>query len=856
MLSKQLADALEGCGSLVLVGGEAGIGKTALAEALCREAAERGALALVGRCYDLSETPPYGPWLELFAGYPSGGNLPPLPPVFAARGVPGEVTSQGALFRQVHEFLAALVAQRPAVVLLDDLHWADPASLDLLRYLARYVATLRLLLLVTYRADELTRRHPLSQLLPLLVREAHAERLDLRPLAGDDIRALVGRRYHLPEPDEARLVGYLEQHAEGNPFYAGELLRTLEEERLLRPAPGGWQLGDLRSVPVPALLRQVIDGRLARLGEDAQRLLAIAAVIGQEVPLALWGAVGGVEEEALGDAIERAVEAHVLEETPDGLRARFVHALIREALYEGVLPSRRRTWHRRVAEALLAAPGPDPDAVAYHLRQAGDPRAAEWLIRAGGRAERAYAWLTAAERYEAALTLLEGDEARAGERAVILLRLAQLRRYADPRQGVAYLEEAERLAAEAGDAALAAAALFDQGHLRCLADDYSVGLAQLAAALPALEALPAAARARLPTPAILGVPPAERDRYHRGVLVAQLAHAGRFAEARAASEWPGRRAPGRTSRELGGLAGMYAALGESERARQAFAAATEAQRAAGQHHEVGTMLWVELEAVVLPYLADQPAERRRLAAEAEAAWARGSGAQLGPPRALALPVLYLEGGWAEARQLALAALETARGGWRLFSTSYLGPLARAQGDAALAWRCIHEAVPAGPATPPGEVLFYGALPAQRLAAALALDAGDLPTARVWLEMHDRWLAWSGTIVGLAEGALGWAAYHRAAGDLTAAREHAARALAHATEPRQPLALLAAHRMLGELDAALDRPAEAAVHLEQALALAGACAAPYERALTLLALAELRGAAGERAEARALLDEVR
>jgi len=329
----------------VLIGGEAGIGKTALAEALCREATARGALALTGRCYDLSETPPYGPWAELLKRAPPERERLRLP---SPLGDGDPEASQAALFALVRDFLAALAAQRPLVLLLDDLHWADPASLDLLRVLARQLAELPVLLLVSYRSDELTRRHPLSALLPQLVREAAA--------------------------DEARLVAHLQAHAEGNPFYVGELLRTLEEEQFLRPAPGGWELGDLRAVPVPGLLRQIIDGRLARLGEEAQRLLAIAAVVGQEVPLALWGAVGGVEEDALGDAIERAVEAHVLAESPDGLRARFVHALLREALYEGVLTSRRRAWHRRVGDALLATPVPDPDAVASPLHARHPPR--------------------------------------------------------------------------------------------------------------------------------------------------------------------------------------------------------------------------------------------------------------------------------------------------------------------------------------------------------------------------------------------------------------------------------------------------------------------------------------------------
>ncbi|HEX6739341.1 MAG TPA: AAA family ATPase, partial [Vicinamibacteria bacterium] len=517
-LRAHLAAALAGRGGLVLLGGEAGIGKTALAEALGQEAEERGALVLVGRCYDLTETPPYGPWLDLAGRYPApaadlspppgaaddraggGGRpapaelppLPPLPPVLARRGDPGEGAGREAPAAEIERFLAAVAARRPLLVLLDDLHWADPASLDLLRRLGREADRLPLLLVATYRTEEVARPHPLHAVLPLLVREARADRLELRPLPDADLRALVAARYALPADELERLVAWVQARAEGNPFYAGELLRALEEERVLRPAPHPagrpadgarrdderaprpsagerWELGDPAEVGLPPLLRQVLDRRLARLAEDERGLLAVAATIGQEVPLALWAAVGLIEEGALLDVIELGVAANVLEVPADGASVRFAHPLIRQALYEGLLPPRRRVWHRRVAEALLALPSPDPDAVAGHFRRAGDARAAEWLVRAGERAQRAYAWLTAAERFEAALALLEGAEVDGRVRATLLVALAQLRRYTAPERGVGQLEEAERLARAAGDRALAASALFDRGHLRCLA---------------------------------------------------------------------------------------------------------------------------------------------------------------------------------------------------------------------------------------------------------------------------------------------------------------------------------------------------------------------------------------------------
>ncbi len=149
--------------------------------------------------------------------------------------------------------------------------------------------------MATYRADELTAGHPLAALLPALVREARAVRLDLRPLEHEALRNLTGQRYRLPAGENARLVAYLHAQGEGNPFYIGELLRTLEEESVLHQTDSGWRLSDLRGVQMPPLLRQLIDGRVARLGEEAEQLLALAAVIGQEIPLDLWAIVAGTD---------------------------------------------------------------------------------------------------------------------------------------------------------------------------------------------------------------------------------------------------------------------------------------------------------------------------------------------------------------------------------------------------------------------------------------------------------------------------------------------------------------------------------------------------------------------------------
>jgi DNA-binding CsgD family transcriptional regulator len=241
-----------------------------------------------------------------------------------------------------------------------------------------------------------------------------------------------------------------------------------------------------------------------------------------------------------------------------------------------------------------------------------------------------------------------------------------------------------------------------------------------------------------------------------------------------------------------------------------------------------------------------------LAAESEEAFRRASRIQGGDPRTDArIPVLVLEGEWDAACTL-LGHAPVAGQLSNLLAWSGVIPLAR--GETAQVARLIDAALPDGPATAPGERPFIPSQNGQRLAIALNLDTGDLPQARAWLEAYDRWLAWSGAVWGRSEGEALWARYHRQSHDTAGAIAHAERALAHAAEPRQPLALLAAHRLLGELHTEAARYEDAAEHLHVSLTLADTCAAPYERALTLLARAELDTATGDTEVTRTVLDE--
>jgi predicted ATPase len=183
-LREDLAAARDGRGGLVVVSGEAGIGKTSLARDLVGEAIRSDVCVLIGHCYDLTVTPPYGPWLELSATYRRTDGTPALPDVLATGRIE-EIESQAALFTEVKAFFAALASVGPVLVVLEDLHWADQASIELLRALGTSLATIPILVLLTYRSDELTRTQPLYHQLPSLIRESAARPVELEVSAAE-----------------------------------------------------------------------------------------------------------------------------------------------------------------------------------------------------------------------------------------------------------------------------------------------------------------------------------------------------------------------------------------------------------------------------------------------------------------------------------------------------------------------------------------------------------------------------------------------------------------------------------------------------------------------------------------------
>ena len=578
-------------------------------------------------------------------------------------------------------------------------------------------------------------------------------------------------------------------------------------------------------------------------------------MIGHEAPLLLWRQISGVSADLFDEAVERALDAHMLEEAPSGTHLHFTHALVRDALYAGVSLPRRQRWHRQVAEAMEVEASVEPERVAHHFRQALDPRAAAWFVRAGSLVEQV-AWLTAADYFELALETLGSAAADPGQRGWLLLRRAKLLCNAEPRTALSLLEAAAALADDAADDVLLAYLNYYRGVARCLVGEMRAGMLDLEASVAELARLTPQDVARADELARQGVVlgRAEVD----GHLATMLAVVGRVAAALERSRSIIAQADAVPALAWQARALALSLAGQLAGAREAYTLAKLALQRISDS-DVAILLLYQLTIAQLPYGADDLLERGRIAREGEAAWRRADG-DLGEisPRIAWLPILLIEGDWSGAR-------EVARHG-RLShdvtsekheaSTVALAQLALAHGDAAWAWELVHELLPSGVQTVPGHIDFAPCLALMRVAAALCLERGDLAAAHAWLAAHDRWLKWSGAVLGQADGQCAWASYALAAADLGGARQHAAQALAQASDPRQPLALLAAHRLLGVVDAHAGRSVEARQHLDESLTLAEACAAPYERALSLLAWADLQLRLGAADAANAALDEAR
>jgi DNA-binding SARP family transcriptional activator len=334
-----------GKGKTILLAGESGVGKTLLAgEALCA-AAGAGMTPLFGAAYEQEGHLPYQPFIEAFDRYLTERQRPPEEnPIthFKRLGSGDAQQEQWALFNAAATFLTDLARHMPVVLLVDDLHAADEASLHLFHYLARQTRTSPVILLATYRVDAVAETR-LATLLNALYRERLSETLTLRPLVEQDVGQMLSQA--LDGEAAPGLVTAVHDIAAGNPFFVQEITRALIKADQMEKRDGQWVLRPGVELRVPTGLNGLVRERVTRLGPPVESALTAAAVVGREFGYAVLRGVTALSDGALLDALDAALAGHLLEETESGYR--FRHPLIRRALYESLSRARRAQLHTR-----------------------------------------------------------------------------------------------------------------------------------------------------------------------------------------------------------------------------------------------------------------------------------------------------------------------------------------------------------------------------------------------------------------------------------------------------------------------------------------------------------------------------
>ncbi len=367
-LEQALADASAGSGAIVLVAGEAGIGKTRLAAELATRASNAGLDVLLGRSIDLVGTElPYQPFAEA------------LRPLRGQRRADGEAAgTQLRVFEDTLALLSDHAATAPVLLVLEDVHWADTSTLDLVVFLAHNLGDHRLLLLATYRADELASAGRMRHLADRVRRSGRALLLELGPLAHEELTELLAAR--ADAPPSAALADTIVARSEGNPFFAEELLTA------------GNEGGELSRG-----LRDLLLERVARLDPSTQSLLRLAAVAGREIAYPLLRALAGRPEHDVRESLREAVEHAVLVIDQGTESFRFRHALLAEAIYSTVLPGEREELHAKLAKELEHSGTASPAETAPHWAAAG--RSTEALTVSIEAARQARAVFGLAEAY-------------------------------------------------------------------------------------------------------------------------------------------------------------------------------------------------------------------------------------------------------------------------------------------------------------------------------------------------------------------------------------------------------------------------------------------------------------------------
>ncbi len=446
----------------------------------------QNAIFAVGSSYEEEGLIPYSPWIEAIQGIMDqaspemlGKTLGPtlavvsrLVPNLAVTakelGVKGWLsgpetgefvstteTDRIRLFQAVTDFLIHVSKRQPVLLFLDDALWADPVSLQLLRYFCRRIRGHKLMVLVAYRDVELPEEHALSRLILDLNRERILRQVKLNRLTADHVAEIISN--HLGggpvAPEFAKLI---HSRTGGNPFFVEEVLRSLSETGQVQRSEQGWTLQEIGQVRIPSTVSALIKHRLSRLDDGTLQILAAGSAVGMEFPYEVLRRLEDRKEEELISLLEAAVAASLLKEkrTASDISYVFTDEQIREFLYDELSLIRKRKIHGRIAQVMeqLHRNNKDqrPEELAYHYVRSGDlAKAAEFSLKAGDRAARLYAHAEAKAHYGNVLDLLEVEQTE--ERLNVLEKIGQTSyRLGEYRESVRYYRDAVSAAERLG----------------------------------------------------------------------------------------------------------------------------------------------------------------------------------------------------------------------------------------------------------------------------------------------------------------------------------------------------------------------------------------------------------------------
>jgi DNA-binding CsgD family transcriptional regulator len=423
-LRQDIDASYNGRGSLALISGEAGIGKSRLVREVSAYARAQGCLVLHGACFPQDTASPYAMMLDLlrahFVRYNAQDPIADADPIVRElfQLLPGIVplvpnltasidpeTHKRRLFATLTHYFVRYATQQPLVLICEDLHWSDEASLGFLHHLARQSADLPLIVLATYRSEETG--PPLRNWLDALDRERLAREIALAPLPHDEIASMLRIIFDLSRPVHAEFVDVIYHFTEGNPFFIEETLKSLIAAGDIFLGEGGWNRKAISELRIPRSVQDAVQWRVASLSQAAHHVNAIASVVGRSFDFVLLQELAELDEATLLGVIKELIATQlVVEESAE--RFAFRHALTRQAIYMHLLARERRTLHQTIVDTLERRMAESPDValadLAYHSYAAGRwDKALVYAEQAGELARSLYAPRAAVEHFSRAI---------------------------------------------------------------------------------------------------------------------------------------------------------------------------------------------------------------------------------------------------------------------------------------------------------------------------------------------------------------------------------------------------------------------------------------------------------------------